>query len=134
MKNKKGEDLSDMQEQILYYHGYGSGHSAEKQAKIIGLAQTLQSFTNFFNNNGESSGSSELEVVSEPSSLVWKTSKGKSTLLRAEGDYWMLMVIIFKEMVQFITNIASLCRELILISIIQNLDMMTIYQTSLCDV
>jgi hypothetical protein len=87
MKNKKGEELSDIQEQILFYHASSSGHPLEKQVKNIGLAQTLQSFAHYFD-TGVKGESAEAE-----SSLVWKTGKGKSALFRAEGDYWILMVI-----------------------------------------
>ena len=73
------EDLDEMEEQILFYHP--NHHQAERRVQVIGLAQTLLSFTRIFDS------SDDREIT------VWRSGLGMTALTSCEGsDYWFLLV------------------------------------------
>lgn len=74
------EDLDEMEEQILFYHP--NHHQAERRVQVIGLAQTLLSFTRIFDS------SDDREIT------VWRSGLGMTALTSCEGsDYWFLLKI-----------------------------------------
>lgn len=111
MKDCHGSDVSDLQDQILFY--YPPNQTLSNQIVNIGLAQTLDAFTNQFKENPSSSfglGENKLDTNAPTTTaiassyrtesmkckskdpLIWKCAKSKSILINLEGDYWILMV------------------------------------------
>lgn len=76
--SKKAETNAELRKQILYY--YPLKTSLEDQLLEIGLAQTLQQFTS---NRGTAPF------------IIWAGEKTKSILYRAEGEYFILLVLVF---------------------------------------
>ena len=88
-KKGGGEDETDLMEQILFHHSSGATTSTTgDKVKLMGLAQTLNSFVMYFNKDLEGGSSGQDE-----DGMVWKTAGGsKAILKRVEGEYWMLLV------------------------------------------
>lgn len=87
-KKGGGEDEADLMEQILFHHASGATTSTGDKVKLMGLAQTLNSFVTYFNKDSEGGSRGQDE-----GGMVWKTAGGsKAILKRVEGEYWILLV------------------------------------------
>jgi hypothetical protein len=75
---RKEESSTEIDKMILFY--YPQTHTLDTRVKNVGIGQTMEAFCGLF------------QQPNMPSYWIWKTRGAKSILLRAEGDYFFLMV------------------------------------------